>query len=306
MNDNRDQSKPPFLGLTPCYYQDERLVYEQIEALGLLTFFYQNPLGKMLRPLITATSLMSKLAGYYQNSRLSKKDITPFIQKHSINIHECEKQLDQYTSFNDFFSRKLKPSTRTIDTRHQIITSPVDGKLFIIPHLDQQTDFFVKNQRFNLERFLKDATLARQYQNGTLMIFRLAPYDYHRFHFPVDCTPSTWQQQGGVYESVNPLVYASGVQPLTENQRHLVQLETEQFGTILMSIVGALLVGRIVETYAPETAYKKGDEMGYFEFGGSTVTLLFKAGTIKPIEKIVQNSLQGVETAVRLGQAITE
>jgi phosphatidylserine decarboxylase len=293
-------------GESPHFYLGKSLIQEQVEAGSWLSFFYQSRIGKFIRPIFTHHSFISKLAGLYKDSWLSKHTIKPFIQKHAIPMNDFEKDAEAYHSFNDFFSRKLKLGARNIDTNPLLITSPVDGKLFIISHLDEQADFFVKGQQFDLEQFLQDKELAHEYRNGVLMILRLAPYDYHRYHFPVNCTPSNWKSLSGIYESVNSLVYASNVQPLIQNQRHLVTLKTEKFENIIMGVVGALMVGKIVETYVPNQPYKKGDEMGYFEFGGSTVTLLFKANTIKPLTNIVKNSLQGFETAIKMGEAITE
>jgi len=285
------------------YFQDNTIVHEQIELQSSLLFFYTSRIGKFLRPLFTKQYLCH-LLGWYQDSSFSKRAIAPFIKTHEITMDDFIIPEGGYTSFNDFFCRKLKPGARSIDAHH--IVSPADCKLYIIEDISADSVFFVKQKPFNLAKFLNNPTLAHEYEHGTLIIFRLAPYDYHRFHFPVDCTPSKPQPINGIYESVNPLVYRSGVQPLTENERHLIMLTTEHHGNIAMLSVGALFVGKIIETYTPEVPCKKGDETGYFAFGGSTVVLLFKKNTIKPQQIFLDHSRQGLETAVKMGQAITE
>jgi phosphatidylserine decarboxylase len=137
-----------------------------------------------------------------------------------------------------------------------------------------------------------------------MMIFRLAPPDYHHFHFPCDCTPTKTREFGSDYESVNPVSFKAGFQPLAKNVRHLYILETEKFDRVAMVAVGAMFVGHIVKTFTPEKQYAKGDDAGYFEFGGSTVVLVFKKGTIEPLEQFVKHSEEGIETQVKVGQVV--
>ena len=285
------------------FFLDGQLVAEQTESFALLKFFYQTFLGKCLRFLMIR-KWVSCFYSWYQKSSLSRRKIKKFILKHKINLDECEKTVDKFRSFNEFFCRRLKSGSRKIDKSPNTIVAPADSKLTVIGDISQDVEFFVKNKKFNLERFFKSRLLAQRYEHGCCMIFRLAPYDYHRFHFPVMCITSEVTVIHGVYESVNPLVYKSGVQPLTENERRMTTLETERFGNIVMVVVGALLVGHIVEEFLPGRLYDKGEEMGYFEFGGSTVVLLFEAGIVAPVDSILKNSLCGIETAVKVGQSV--
>lgn len=250
--------------------------------------------------------LTCKVAGTFYDSRKSISHIAPFVDTYDISMDDFIVPTGGYQSFNDFFIRKLKPDTRSIDRSAHTITAPADSKVYVIANISTDTTFFVKHLPFNLEKFLGSADLAQQYRDGTLMIFRLAPYDYHRFHFPVDCTPSAPHTIPGKFESVNPISFKSGIQPLTENERQITYLATEKFDTIAMVAVGAMMVGKIVPTFNPHNVYKKGDEAGYFAFGGSTVVLLFKKGTIKPLPLFLQHSSQGIETAVLMGQTIGE
>ncbi len=287
------------------FYSDNKLVTENVTAGSSLRFLYENHFGKSLR-FFLRMPWWSKLIGIYKNSSFSTRGIKKFVQDHSINMHDFERPINQYHSFNDFFCRKLKPKARSIDQRENIIVSPADAKLLVFPKISQTMKFFVKTLPFNLETFLHSATLAEQYHEGTMMILRLAPYDYHRYHFPVEGIAHKATLIKGKYESVNPLVYASGIQPLTGNTRHIITLETKIFEQILMIPVGAMCAGKIINTYEPDKQQEKGQEAGYFAFGGSTIVLLFKKDTIDALEPFVSHSQEGFETAVKMGEAIAE
>ena len=158
------------------YYSfDGKLVAEKVEGKRLLSFLYSNFLGKVLRKILNK-KFVSKLFAIYQCSFLSKRKIKPFIKNHNINMDLFEQPKGGYSSFNDFFIRKLKPGRREIDYEENLIVSPADSKLFIIPNISSNKSFFIKNKNFNLESFLQNKKLAQEYKDGTLMIFRFAPY----------------------------------------------------------------------------------------------------------------------------------
>jgi phosphatidylserine decarboxylase len=294
-----NQKQPVF------YYKNNILVQEPNPAYDALYFFYQSWLGKLVRKFMRR-KLVSRIMGMYKNTTHSARLIDPFIKTYSIDISQYQVPAAGYRSFNEFFIRSFKPGVRAIDSNPAALVSPADGKIMVICNVSLQDTFFIKQQVLNLEQFLGDRALAEQYQHGCLLIVRLAPYDYHRFHFPADGVPSQPHVIPGVYESVNPLAFKSGVQPLLVNQRHIIQLKTEPFDTVVMVPVGAMMVGKIVETYKPNVAVRKGDEAGYFAFGGSTVALLFKQGIMRPRESFIQHSLQGYETEVKMGEMINQ
>lgn len=284
-------------------FDNGKIVTEKTEAKGWLHFLYNNTIGRFVR-YIARTQLVSKLTSIYKDSFLSKYKISKFINRYNIDIDECVIPKGGYRSFNDFFIRKLKPGARRIEPSPDALVSPADSKLMVFPELTDNIRFFVKSQKFNLDRFLKDKILAQKYKHGTMLVFRLAPYDYHRYHFPCDCTPLKARNIMGYFDSVNPFVYKVGYQPLLENERHVTILKTNGFGDIAMVSVGAMLVGRIIETYFPEAKYAKGDEMGYFAFGGSTLVLLFQKGEIRINDRFIQHSKENIETVVKMGEAV--
>ncbi len=266
-------------------------------------FIYTNPVGKAVRGLFSGT-WFSMLAGAYADTRLSRTHIGNFVKKYGIDMEEATRPQEDYRTFNQFFTRKLKDGARPVAAGSDVLVAPADGHMLLIDHISKKTIFGVKKHSFTLEKFLGNKKLAAEYEGGTMLIFRLAPWDYHRYHFPVDATPHKWKRIKGNYESVHPIAYASGVQPLSQNERHLIELESETFGDMIVVPVGAICVGRIKETYKSGTPYKKGDEMGYFAFGGSTVVMLFKPGVVDVDEHIVQHSRRGNEIPVKMGEAI--
>jgi phosphatidylserine decarboxylase len=287
------------------YYVGDRLVQEKNLSADAQRFLYINPIGKVFRRLLRRRWLC-RLSAWYNNSRFSIGLIKAFIKEYAIDMTDFEKPVNTYTSFNDFFVRTLKPNARPIDLNPTAITSPADGKVYVIPDITSNSTFFIKHNPFNIEKFLQSKELAQKFEHGQLFIIRLAPYDYHRFHFPVTAKPTAPKIINGLFESVNPIAFKNGVQPLLENERQLVLLETDNFGTIAMVAVGAMLTGKIVHTFTPTINVNKGDEAGYFEFGGSTVVLLLQRGMAKPKQIFIEHSLQGYETAIKMGESLTE
>ena len=292
----------------PYYYRKHPTKSDEVASeinphIDTLVFLYKNPLGRLLR-VIARRPFMGSLMGWLYDTRWSKRFIEPFIKSLAIATDELEKPVEAYRTFNEFFSRKLKPGTRIIEGPATTLSSPADGKLLVVDDVSTTATFFVKKRPFDLPRVLSDSILADQFTGCTLLMFRLAPPDYHRFHFPADGTVILSKRISGYLESVNPLVFKFGYQPLTTNERHLVLLQTEHFGVIAIIIVGAMMVGSINLTFDPMAHHRKGDEMGYFAFGGSTVIVLIKQGLIIPSDTFLRHSLQGFETEVRMGEAV--
>lgn len=186
---------------------------------------------------------------------------------------------ESFRSFNDFFTRKLKPASRPISNAKAVI--PADGRYLFYQDIGKADGFVVKGQKFSLAKLLGSEELAQTYKDGSMLIARLCPCDYHRFHFPIDCKASPARLINGVLFSVNPWALAHNVTYLTENKRMITELESDQFGKVMYIEIGATNVGSIVQTYDANVLQKKGDEKGYFEFGASCVIVLFEKGKIE-------------------------
>jgi phosphatidylserine decarboxylase len=211
-------------------------------------------------------------------------------------------QKQEFNSFNDFFTRKLKNTARPVDTNSTVAVSPADGKILAYANISN-SDFIIKGYRFDLFSFLNNARLAQKYRDGTLVIIRLAPFDYHRFHFPISGRVSPVTRIDGDYYSVSPLALRKMTEIFCLNKREFTILSNPMFGDVVMTEVGATLAGSIIQTYTGNLA-KKGEEKGYFKFGGSTVVLLFEKNKIRIDEDILSNTLKGYETGIREGERI--
>jgi phosphatidylserine decarboxylase len=271
----------------------------------MLGFLYKNRVGRLIR-LIFTHRWISSVAGFLADSRMSRFFIKPFIKRYKIDISEYEVPARGYTTFNEFFCRKLKPNKRTIDSGPDSVISPADGNILVIEKLSPESSFFVKESKFDLEVFLQDKELAKEFQEGCLFLLRLAPHDYHRFHFPFDSVSSEPKVINGKFESVNPIVYQSGIQPLTENERHLIILNSEKFGKVLFLPVGAMMVGKINYSFKPGKFYKKADEFGCFAFGGSSIVMIFSKGVVAPNQAFIQNSFMNKETGIKMGLCVAK
>jgi phosphatidylserine decarboxylase len=266
-----------------------------------LSLIYEYRLTYPLR-LVARSRVVSALAGWYTRCPISARHIDSFIASNSIDMTEAVlEKSNNYATFHDFFIRKLKPTARPIDQDTRSIVSPADGAIIGINDLSLEPEFMVKRRSFNLTQFLGCPKLADEYKDGSLVMIYLGPWDYHRFHFPVAGSACTAKTIPGVFESVHPYIYRLGIQPLLENERHITIIRPERAPTspIACVSVGALAVGKITETYLPETFYTKGAELGYFSFGGSTVVLLFKKGAIT-----LAKNLSLEPTTIKMGQQI--
>ncbi|CAL2102143.1 Phosphatidylserine decarboxylase proenzyme [Tenacibaculum sp. 190130A14a] len=278
------------------------LITETPPGEGFLKLLYQNPFGKVaLLPMVKRKALSSRY-GKMMSKASSVKKIQGFVDKLGIDMNESEKSVSEFTSFNDFFYRKLKPNARPIENG---FVSPGDGKLIAFENVSDIHNFFVKGRKFTLKEFLNSTSLAEKYKNASLLILRLAPNDYHRYHFPYEGIASDMTKIKGDYFSVSPYALASNfTKVFCENKREFCELQTTDKGDVLIAPVGATMVGAIIETFTPNSKVQKGDEMGYFAFGGSTIVLLIDKEKITIDKDIIKNTQNNIETAVKMGEKI--
>ncbi|MFN4984156.1 MAG: phosphatidylserine decarboxylase, partial [Akkermansiaceae bacterium] len=164
----------------------------------------------------------------------------------------------------------------------------------------------VKGQTFDLPALLGDPALAKKYAHGSLVLSRLCPVDYHRYHFPAAGIPSETHTIPGPLFSVSPIALAQKLSYLWTNKRTLTQLQTEEFGTILILEIGATCVGSIHQIYTPNQPVEKGAEKGYFAFGGSSTITIFEAGKVTLAKDLLENSSKQIELYARIGTPMAE
>ena len=268
-----------------------------------LRFLYNSRIGSFIRSGITK-KWFSSLSGWYCDRAISKYHIPSFAKTHNIDLSETIKEPQEYRSFNDFFTRKLKKEARPIDTDQSSIISPCDGYIIAYNNITNNMEFPIKGVPFNLSACLKNSTLAAEYKDGSLIIIRLGPHNYHWFHAPLEGIPTPSKPIKGTYESVNPIAYHKHIQPLVCNERQLFSFNTKNCDTILMIPVGALCVGKIITTYQPYRLTQKAADLGYFKFGGSTLVMVFKKDTVMINKILLSRSAHGIETEIKMGQKI--
>ncbi|MDR3259220.1 MAG: phosphatidylserine decarboxylase [Fusobacteriaceae bacterium] len=280
------------------------ILIEDVPGENYLNFLYYNPFGKLPLHLAVKRKLFSSLYGKLMSSKGSQKKILYFIKKYNINMSESLKQVSDFSSFNDFFYRKLIPDARYVNTDKNVVVSPADGKILAFPDINEINSFFVKGNKFNLYSFFRDKDLSDKFKDGSFITVRLAPVDYHRFHFPYDGYINESKLINGDYFSVSPIAMRENFSVFLENKREFSILKTGIFGDIALFEIGATMVGSIYQTYPPNTSVIKGQEKGYFAFGGSTCIMLFEKGKIKIDEDILRNTKNMLETKIYMGEKI--
>lgn len=266
----------------------------------LLGWLYGHMIGRIiLKPLIMPA--FSKIGGKILNSSFSKILIQPFIRSHSICMEDFQPK--KYTSYNDFFTRKLRPKARRIEQDASIFISPCDSRLSVYP-IEKNLVFSIKHTNYTIESLLKNRKWAKKFEGGYLWIFRLCTEDYHRYIYIDQGKVSANYRIPGVFHTVNPV--AQEKFPIyKENTREYSLLASENFGYIVQMEVGAMLVGKI-ENKPGKKRVKRGEEKGNFAFGGSTIILITQKGKVCPDKDIVRNSKRGIETKVKLGERVGE
>lgn len=258
----------------------------------LLSFLYTNILGRMLlKPLIQPQ--VSKLAGRYLSSALSKWLIPKFIEHNEIDMdiyEECD-----YSSFNDFFTRKIKPDCRPVPEDLDVLISPCDCLATVYP-IQENTTFSIKNTEYTLRSLLRSPRLAKRFRGGYAYVLRLTVEDYHRYLYSVSGKQSKNYHIDGTFHTVNPI--ANDYLPIyKENTREYTVIRSKEFGDVLQMEVGALLVGKI-SNHKQSTVVTRGEEKGFFEYGGSTIVVLTQKGRVTPRSDLLTNSKNGYETKV--------
>lgn len=264
----------------------------------LLKLIYRSRLGRIIiKPMLNPS--FSRVIGDLLDSRMSACLIKPFVKSAKIDLSDAQDH--KYTSFNDFFTRKLEPGSRPVDTDANALVSPCDSLVSAFT-IRNSLRVYVKHMPYKVRDLLKDSKLAEHYNGGTMLVFRLCVDDYHRYIYPDSGYQGSIRNIKGRLHTVNPV--ANDVYPIyKENSRQYCILKSDHFGKILLMEVGALMVGKIVNE-KENTRVEKGEEKGYFAYGGSTVILLLEKNRAKINQNIIDNTNCGFETKVRQGERI--
>lgn len=275
---------------------------EAIYGEAWLRRAYETLPGRAVLHLLVKRQCFSRFYGKRMSTPASRKRIAPFIKDYGLDPEEFSAPIESFSSFNDFFSRTLRPEARPLaDTP---VVFPADGRHLGFPKASAIDSVFVKGQHFDLEALLGSRELAARYADGALVLSRLCPVDYHRYHFPAAGTPGPPRLLNGPLYSVSPIALRLSLSYLWQNKRVLTELRTKDLGTILLLEIGATNVGSIQQTYSPGTPVEKGAEKGYFEFGGSSTLTLFEPNKITLADDLLEHSAKRTELFAKMGSAL--
>jgi phosphatidylserine decarboxylase len=277
---------------------------EQIFGEKWLRFAYEHPAGRFFVWLLARRAVFSQWYGRKMNKRESALRVLPFIATYGLDVDEFAKSPFDYKTFNEFFYRALKPGARPITAGDDVAIFPADGRHLAFPDLSTADGFYVKGATFSLAELFDDAELAARFAGGSMLISRLCPVDYHRFHFPVAGVPGEPRRVEGWLYSVSPVALRRRIRYLVENKREVTLIESARFGTVAMLEIGATNVGSIQQSFVPGRAVAKGEEKGLFAFGGSCTIAVFARGTIRFDDDLVAQSAAGVELYAKMGDRL--
>lgn len=271
------------------YYDLKTDEYIKNKESKSLKFLYSNFLGRTILKLLTST-IVSKLYAKYMNSSLSKHKIKRFIKRNNIDMKEYKSK--NYESFNDFFIRDIKKENRPIENG---LIAVSDSKLSVYK-IDKNSTFNIKNSVYDVKSLIREDNSKYKYA----LIFRLCVDDYHHYVFPDEGKVLKNKKINGVLHTVRPVALTK-YKVFHENTREVTFLQCKNLGNVCYIEVGAMFVGKICNKN--KKTFKKGEEKGHFEFGGSTVILLVE-NEININKKVIENSKKGIETIVKMGQNI--
>lgn len=288
------------------FYHRYKQAVEVERVLGerWMRLAYDNPVGRIVVWALTRRAFFSRWYGHKMRKPESALRILPFIAKYDIDADEFAKSPFDFKNFNEFFFRALKPHARPIAAGDTVAVFPADGRHLVFPNVDTADGFYVKGSKFSFAELLGDDALAAKFAGGSMLISRLCPVDYHRFHFPVGGTAGDSRLINGWLYSVSPIALRHRLRYLIENKRVVTLIETPRAGTVIMVEVGATNVGSIQQSYVPGRPVQKGEEKGLFAFGGSCVITIFAAGKIRFDADLVEQSRNHVETYARMGDRL--
>lgn len=268
-----------------------------------LRFLYRTVIGRAILKLLINPAV-SKPAGFLLSTRFSKLFIPHFIKKNNIDLTDIEIPFGGFVSFNDFFTR-IRKSPVLKPAASQLI-SPCEG--FLTP-LEIRNDIIldIKNTSYSLSDLLKDDKLAEAFENGTALIFRLTPANYHRYCYSADGNIRRHEKISGKLHCVRPVALRT-LPVFVQNSREYQLIESDNFGSIIQMEVGALMVGKI-SNYISEAQNQRvlaGEEKGYFEFGGSTIILLFQQGAVSIKKDLFDRKDAFDEIPVQIGEILAD
>lgn len=281
------------------YFDAERseLTQEQVFGEGFLKWLYESRSGSLLGQFLVH-SIPCSIYGLLKNRKSSRSEIYDFVEKFKINTSEYP-PLESYKNFNEFFAREFLPNKRKLSSSPDVLSAFCEGRYLIS---DSQNPVHLKGSLIEPLKLLEGMAEAQEFMEATALICRLAPVDYHWFHFPDDGEVIKTKMINGPLHSVSPISLRATPNVLNTNKRVVSILECKNLGRVAFVEIGAFCVGTIKQKYQNKS-FSKLDKKGHFLFGGSTVVLLINK-EIKFHSELKKYSKEGIETYFKLGSDI--
>ena len=284
---------------------------EQVYGEKWLRWANDTTTGRWAVSVLLRRAFFSWFYGWRMNKRVSSQKVLPFVIDYNLDAEEFAKPAWEYRTFNEFFARALKKEARPVVADQDVAVFPADGRHLAFQDVDAADGFYAKGAKFTLADLFgeghlpeSDRALANHFAGGSLVISRLCPVDYHRFHFPVAGTPDDARLIGGWLYSVSPIALRHNINYLVQNKRMLTLIESPRFGRVAMFEIGATCVGTIKQLYVANRPVAKGEEKGMFKFGGSCVVTVFERGRVRFEADLVEHSAQHREVYARMGDRL--
>ncbi|KAF6515187.1 hypothetical protein HZS61_005093 [Fusarium oxysporum f. sp. conglutinans] len=244
--------------------------------------------------------------GKKEASPASKQQISKFVDYYGINMDDFDpSDINEYNTFEDFFARAHKAGSRPIHRPDDALTAVVvaDSRVVAYESVAETKKIWIKGHDFSITNLVMDTQLGSKYENAAVASFRLSPQDYHRYHSPVTGKIKLFRSIPGDYYQVDPVALQSQVDILTRNRRAYVIIETAEFGDVLFVAIGATNVGSVViheQFQKSGVQVNKGDELGHFQFGGSSIIVAFQMERIKFDNDLLQLSKRRIQVSVEV------
>jgi phosphatidylserine decarboxylase len=291
----------------PIYNRYRKTVEaEQIYGERALRWAYETGLGRLALGALLVRPWLSRWYGWRMSQASSAARIAPFIRDYELDRSEFLEDPASFSSFNAFFTRRLKPEARPVDPDPASLVFPADGRHLLLEDLSREGVFYLKGHRLGLASLIGQIDGWEVFGDGSAVISRLCPVDYHRFHFPCGGEWETPRRLPGPLYSVNPIALSVNPGALWENRRWVSRVRPDSIpgAGLLMVEIGATFVGSVTYTARSGRCVSKGEEKGFFSFGGSCVVTLFPRGSVRFAGDLVEQSRQGRELFARMGDRL--
>ncbi|KAI3575816.1 phosphatidylserine decarboxylase-domain-containing protein [Fusarium oxysporum f. sp. albedinis] len=248
--------------------------------------------------------------GKKEASPASKQQISKFVDYYGINMDDFDSSdINEYNTFEDFFARAHKAGSRPIHRPDDALTAVVvaDSRVVTYESVAETKKIWIQGHDFSITNLVMDTQLGSKYENAAVASFRLSPQDYHQYHSPVTGKIKLFRSIPGDYYQVDPVALQSHVDILTRNRRAYVIIETAEFGDVLFVAIGATNVGSVViheQFQKSGVQVNKGDELGHFQFGGSSIIVAFQMERIKFDNDLLQLSKRRIQVSVEVGMSL--